>query len=285
VKHDKGRFQGAGGLELFYQRWRPEAEPHVRWRAVPVKAILVIIHGFGEHSGRYLNVVDHLVPRGYAIYGFDHRGHGRSPGKRGHIDAWSEFREDVDAFLKMVREQEPERPLFLMGHSMGGLIALEYTLRHPDGLRGIIASSPALATGLPPVLFFISRVLSKIWPRLGMDTKLDAAGVSRDPAVVEAYRNDPLVHSMGTPRLGTEMVAAMEWTMAHAADWCLPLLILHGGADQLVPAEISRAFFDRVTIADKKRIEYQGGYHESHNDVHHEQVTADLEGWLAQHLA
>jgi len=276
VKHQQGQFTGAGKIELFYQCWRPDAEP---------QAILVIVHGFGEHSGRYPNVVNHLAPLNYAIYSFDHRGHGRSPGKRGHINAWSEFRGDVRLFLKMVREQEPDCPLFLMGHSMGGLIVLEYALRYPDGLRGVIASSPALATGLPPALFFISRILSKIWPGMGMDTRLDAAGVSRDPAVVQAYRDDPLVHSMGTPRLGTEMVAAMEWTLAHAAGWRIPLLILHGGADQLVPAEISRAFFEQVPITDKKRIEYQGGYHEPHNDVHHAQVTADLEQWLAQHLA
>ncbi|HEC36098.1 MAG TPA: alpha/beta hydrolase [Anaerolineae bacterium] len=276
MEHNEETFQGAGGLELYCQCWRPEGEP---------RAVLAIVHGFGEHSGRYMNVVNHLLGRGYAVHGFDHRGHGRSPGQRGYINEWSEFRDDVAAFLRMVGEHEPGRPIFLMGHSLGGLIVLEYALHHPEGLKGVIASGPVLAeVGIAPFLMTLSRILSRIWPRLSLDTGLDATAISRDPDVVKAYREDPLVHSKGTPRLGTEMTAAIKWTQTHAADFRLPLLILHGGADRLAPAEGSHIFFKNVTFADKERHEYEGGYHEPHNDTNRDQVLADLERWLERHL-
>ncbi len=276
MEHREGKFQGAGGLELYYQCWRPEEEP---------RAVLAIVHGFGEHSGRYMNVVNRLVPKGFAVWGFDHRGHGRSPGQRGYINEWAEFREDVHAFLQMVAGQEPGRPLFLMGHSMGGLIVLDYALHHPEGLNGVIASGPALGqVGIAPILLTLSRLLSRIWPRLSLDTGLDATAISRDPEVVKAYQEDPLVHSKGTPRLGTEMEKTMEWVQAHAADLRVPLLILQGEADRLVPPEASRAFFEKVTSPDKEWHGYEGGYHEPHNDVTREQALSDLEQWLERHL-
>jgi alpha-beta hydrolase superfamily lysophospholipase len=247
--------------------------------------VLVIVHGFGEHSGRYMNVVNHLVPKGYAIYALDHRGHGRSPGPRGYINSWEEFREDVRAFVRRVAEREMGRPLFLMGHSMGGLIVLEYALHYPEGLKGVVASGPALAqVGVSPALMGMARVLSRIWPRFAMDTGLDATSISRDPEVVAAYQADPLVHSIGTARLGTEMTRAMLWTHEHAREWQLPLLIIHGSADRLVPPEGSHRFFENVPVADKEHIEYEGGYHEPHNDTHRAQVLADLERWLERHL-
>ncbi|MGQ9629309.1 MAG: lysophospholipase [bacterium] len=277
MEHSEGTFRGAGGLDLYYQFWRPEGGE--------CRAVLAIVHGFGEHSGRYTSVVNYLAPRGFAIYGFDNRGHGRSPGQRGYINSWSEYREDVRAFLRMVREQEPGQPLFLMGHSIGGLIALECALHHPEGLRGVIASGPTLGrVGISPFLLILSRILSWVWPRFTMDTKLDSSAISRDPAVVKAYREDPLVHGKGTARLGTEMTAAVDWTQAHAADLQVPLLILHGEADRLAPPEASLAFFEKVTFPDKERYEYKGGYHEPHNDINREQVLADLLQWLERHL-
>lgn len=274
--HEEGTFRGHNGLELYYQCWRPEGTP---------RAVLVIVHGFGEHSGRYINIVNHLVPRGYAIWSFDHRGHGRSPGRRGFIRSWDEFREDVRLFVNMVCQREQRPPVFLMGHSMGGLIVLEYALHYPEGLQGVIASGPALAqVGVSPALLKMAQLMSRIWPGFTMDIKLDATSISRDPAVVAAYQADPLVHSKASARLGTEMARAMAWTHEHAHQWRLPLLILHGGADRLVPPEGSRRFYERVPIADKEYHEYEGGYHEPHNDVHCDQVLRDLEGWLEAHL-
>ena len=275
MDHVEGTFSGFEGLELYYQRWRPEGEP---------KAALAIVHGLGEHSGRYGNVVDWFAPKGYAVYAFDLRGFGRSPGPRGYINEWAEFREDVKAFLELVHEQEPSQAVFLLGHSMGGLIVLEYVLHHPEGLAGVIASGPALAVDIPPLLMMLSKVLSGILPRFAFDTKLDATAISRDPAVVEAYVNDPLVHSLGTPRFGVEFPRAIEWTQAHAAEIKIPCLIVHGGADRLVPPEGSRIFYENMTSADKERQVYEGYYHEVFNDVGKEKVLAAVEAWVGERL-
>lgn len=276
MQHSEGTFRGAGAIDLFYQRWQPEGTP---------RAILAIVHGFGEHSGRYPNVVNYFVPRGYAVYGFDHRGHGRSPGTRGHINQWSEFRDDVRAFVQLAAAQEPNRPMFLLGHSLGGLIALEYVLHDPKGLRGVIASSPLLVqAGLSPVAVAMGKILSRVAPGVPVKTGLDASTISRDPAVVKAYQEDPLVHSFGTPRLSTEITAAQNWTNAHAGDLNLPLLLIVGSEDKLVPPEGGRRFFDAVTYADKQKLDYPGAYHETHNDIIAPQVMADVERWLEAHL-
>ncbi len=276
MEHNDGTFEGAGGLQLYHQSWTPEGAE---------QATLALVHGFGEHSGRYGNVVDYFTPRGYTVHAFDLRGHGRSPGIRGHVERWDMFRDDVRAFLALVRNQSPEAPLFLVGHSMGGLIVLEYVLRDPSGLSGVVASGPLLAqAGVSPILMMVSKLLSAIWPSLTLDVGLEAAALSRDGAVVEAYVNDPLVHGKGTPRLGTEIMRAYEWTQAHAAEMRIPCLILHGSADRLTSPEASRIFHERVTIEDKARKVYDGYYHEVFNDTGHEQVLSDVEQWIAGHI-
>lgn len=276
MQHSEGTFRGAGDIDLYYQRWLPDTTP---------RAALAVVHGFGEHSGRYMNVVHRLVPAGFAIYACDLRGHGRSPGQRGYINAWSEYRDDLGAFLRLVAQQEPGRPLFLMGHSMGGLIALEYAEQHPEGLRGVIASGPLLGQpGVSPVRLALAQILSRIWPRFSIATGLDAAAISRDPAVVTAYRTDPLVHDKGTARLGTELGAAQARTLAGAGSFRLPLLIIHGGADRLSPPDASRVFFERVAGPDKERDVIEGGYHEPHNDTSREQALDILQRWLERHL-
>lgn len=276
MSHETGSFTGAGDLELFYQRWRAGTEPSVT---------LVMVHGFGEHSGRYGHLVEWMVSQGCSVYGFDLRGHGRSPGPRGHIRAWAEFREDLRRFLRLVEAMEAPTPLFLMGHSLGGLIVLECALRGLLGLRGIIASAPSL--GQPPVspmLLVAASVLSRIWPEASFKVRLDPARLSRDPEVIKAYREDPLVHQRASARFGAEMQQARIWTMAHAREFPFPLLLLHGGADRLAPAEASRIFYGRVISRDKELRIYRNGHHESHNDIHREQVLEDLWRWIQEHL-
>jgi alpha-beta hydrolase superfamily lysophospholipase len=276
MDHAESTFSGFEGLELRYQRWRPEGE---------TIATLVIVHGFGEHSGRYGNVVSWFVPQGYAVYAFDLRGHGRSPGPRGYLNTWEEIHGDVKLFLELVHEQEPGRDVFLLGHSMGGLIVLEYALHQPEGLAGVIGSGPLLAqAGVSPFLTALGKILSGILPRLTLDSGLDATALSRDTAVVEAYVNDPLVHSMGTPRLCAELARVTEWTQAHAAEMCIPCLIVHGSADRLAPPEGSRVFYERMTLADKERLVYAGYYHEVFNDVGKTRVLAAVEAWMERHL-
>ncbi len=276
MQHSEATFAGADGTMLYCQSWKPDSEP---------RATLAIVHGHAEHSGRYMNVVNCLVPAGYAVYGFDLRGSGRSPGQRAYINFWSEYREDVRAFLRMVATSEPNRPLFLYGHSLGGLIVLEYVLHYPEGLAGVILSAPAVGKiGLPPVLFLLSRIMSRIYPRFSLNAGLDVTALSRDPAVVQAYRDDPLVHPLGTARLGTEVVAAREYAVTHAGELRLPLLLIYGSADRITAPEGCRAFYESVACPDKTRLEYPGGYHESHNDIAYKQVMTDLELWLDGHL-
>ncbi|HYO58186.1 lysophospholipase [Archangium sp.] len=278
IHHTEDTFEGAGGLRLFGQRWRPEGEPH---------AVLAIVHGFGEHSGRYQNVVGHLVPKGHAVYGFDLRGHGRSPGQRGHIGSWSEYREDVRAFLRWVSARESGRPVFLFGHSMGGLIVLDYALRHPEGLSGIIASGTPLNPGgvATPLLVATARILSRVWRTFPIHLKLAKGALSRDPAVVSAYLADPLVHSQTTVRFGTESLDTIEWVKAHASELRLPLLMVHGEADRINLVSGTRDFFEAVRVPDKKLFVVPGGHHEPHNDLGYELVLQELETRLAPRSA
>lgn len=275
MNHSEGTLIGYGGLELYTQCWQPKGE---------AKGALAVVHGFGEHSGRYGNVVNWFVPKGYAVYIFDLRGHGHSPGQRGHINDWAEMREDVRVFLHWVRSQQPGRRLFLLGHSQGGLIVLDYALHYPEGLTGVIASAPVLGS-LPvsPLLVGLAKLLSSVWPRFTRDIKLDATALSRDVAVVEAYVNDPLVHGLVTARLGTETLRIIEGVQAQAAELKVPCLIVHGGADRLIPPEGSRTFYQRVIISDKERHEYEGYYHEVFNDIGKERVLADVQAWVEQH--
>jgi alpha-beta hydrolase superfamily lysophospholipase len=276
MQHREASFRTPDGLDLYLQDWRPETQ---------AKAVLAIVHGFGEHCGRYMNVVDYFVPRGYSAYSFDLRGHGRSPGARGAIKSWSEFREDVRAFLRTVTEQEPGRPLFLYGHSLGGEIVLDYVLHYPEGLKGVVASAPLLGSpGVSPLLQQISRIMSKIAPSMAMNTKLDATLISRDPAVVKAYVADPLVHSTAAARLGTEISDTAAWIQAHAGDLRMPLLVINGEMDRLVKPEDVRRFYQNVSYPDKERIEYPGGFHEPHNDIECSKVMADIERWVVKHL-
>ena len=277
MNHSEGTFPGVGGLELYYQKWLPERAP---------LAILAIVHGFGEHSGRYGTVVNLLTSRGFAIYGFDHRGHGRSPGQRGHINAWDEYRGDVSAFLKTIQAQNPQEAIFLMGHSMGALIVLDYVLRCPEKLAGtIVSGTPIDPVGFAkPYLITLARLLSRILPKFPIKIPFDAATISRDADVVAAYRQDSLVHCLATPRWGTESQKTIQWIKSRPQDLQMPILMIHGGSDPINTVAGCEDFFEKITYPDKQLLVYPESYHEPHNDLDHKQVVEDLEKWLTKHL-
>ena len=277
VARHEGRFTGHDGLDLYYQAWAAEG--------APLRGIVTIVHGIGEHSSAYRTVVERLGPAGFALYGFDLRGHGRSPGRRGFIHSWDDYRQDLRAFLRLVAEQRPGQPRFLLGHSMGGIIALDYALRHPQGLSGVAVIGPAIGElGISPARLRLARILSRVWPTFSLPTGLDVSAISRDPGVVAAYRADPLVHDVGTARLGTELAETVDWVQAHAPDLRLPLLVQHGGADRLALPDGSRRFVANAGVPDKELREYPGAFHQIHNDTSHDAVTADLLAWLERHL-
>ncbi len=280
IYHNEGTFKGVGKLDLYYQSWHPEGK---------VRAILAIVHGLGGHSGKFNNIVQHLLAKKYAIYGLDLRGHGKSPGQRGYINAWSEFREDLQNFLRCIQQQEPGCPIFLLGHSLGGVIVIDYALRYPleaSGLRGVITLAPSIGEiGVSPLRSLIGKLLSRVWPGFSLNTGLDISAGSRDHSVIAEYAQDKLRHTLATARLATEFFATRTWIHQHTAMWQLPLLILHGGADSIALPEGSKIFYEQVTYLDKLRIEYPETYHEIHADLNYPEVIKDLESWLDQHLS
>jgi alpha-beta hydrolase superfamily lysophospholipase len=276
MKHSAGSFRGAAESELYYQCWRPGE--HTR-------AAIAVVPGLGDHSGRYTNVCSYFVPRSYAIYAFDTRGNGRSPGQRGYVSEWSEFREDLGFFLAFIREREHRAPLFLLGESLGAVIALEYCLRRPEGLSGVICAAPPLGeVGISPFLWMLAHLLNRVWPRFSLNTGLDNSNLSRDPERGKDFKRDPLTHNRGTARLAIELRRAVEWIHAHAADLKLPLLILHGTADRIASSQGSRAFIRKVSFPDSELREYEGGYHEPYADINKDEVLAYTEQWLERHL-
>lgn len=269
-------FAGAGGVELFGQCWRPE-QP---------RALVILVHGFGEHSGRYGNLIPPLTGAGYAVYALDHRGHGRSPGKRGHTDSFDDYLTDVRALIAVAQAALPGLPVVIFGHSMGGLIVLVYALRNPGDLAGVVASAPLLAkANVSPILLTVAQLLSRVTPTFGLDTGLDPTTISRDPAEVARYTSDAQVHAKSTARAGSELMKAVDWAQAHAGELAVPLLLYHGGDDKLVPIDGSRRFFAAVQEGDKQFVELAGRYHESHNDSGRDELFALIVDWLDRHLA
>jgi alpha-beta hydrolase superfamily lysophospholipase len=276
VTHVEGRFAGFGGLDLFRQSWRPTA---------PARAVVAYLHGLGDHSGLYPAFVDYMLGREMAVHTFDLRGNGRSKGPRGYVEAWGEYLEDLRRFLTLVGQDDPGRPLFLLGNSLGGLIALDYALRTPEGLRGVIAvSAPLGELSVPAPLLVLGRVMSRLWPRFSLETGMDLSGLARDPTVVEQILADPLFHRRGTARLSTEVTAAIARVQAGADAFRVPLLVIHGSEDRMVSPAGSRRFAASTGSPDKQMIEYPGGYHALFADFGREQVLADVAGWIDARL-
>jgi alpha-beta hydrolase superfamily lysophospholipase len=245
---------------------------------------MIIVHGLGEHSGRYGNPVSYFCPRGYAIYIMDNRGHGRSSGLRGHVDDFREYREDLASFIEKVRKEYHREKLFLVGHSLGGLISISYALSFPKSIQGLIISSPGLRPKEPPpvVKAFMGRILSHLWPTLTLSNEVDPHGISRDPMVVTNYINDPLVHDRVSTRFYTEFLKETVRVVAEAPSLRVPLLLMQAGEDRLVDPEASKEFFSRAGSQDKTLKIYEGYYHELFNEPEKEKVFMEIEQWIKE---
>jgi alpha-beta hydrolase superfamily lysophospholipase len=278
ANHIDGRFAGTGGAQLFYQAWLPESGRS--------RAVLVNLHGLGDHSGLYPKLANRVPGSGFALYAYDMRGNGRSPGQRAYLRGWYEYRNDLHAFLALVREWEPGCPIFLLGNSLGGLVVLEYVLHHPEGLAGVIAAAPPLGKlSVPPILMLLGRLLSRVLPRFSLRVGMDLTGLARDPAVVEAVLTDPLFHRRGTARLSTEVVAAISRVQDRAGDFPLPVFIVHGSADRMVPPDGSRDFFSKVRTPGSELKEYAGAYHGLFADLNADEVLGDVLSWMEAMLS
>jgi acylglycerol lipase len=277
MNHIEGNFIGVRSASIYYQGWLP---------AGPAKAIIIIAHGLGEHSGRYMNVVNHFVPLGCAIYGLDHIGHGKSDGDREVINRFTDFTDNLTVFYHMVKVWQAEKPIFLLGHSLGGLIAAFYLIDQQSNFKGAIISAPmtSIPENISPVTVTLGRILSALVPKAGI-IGLDATGVSRDPEVVKAYVNDPLVFHGKTPaRLAAEMLVAIQRVTAEANKITLPFITLQGTADKLVNPNDAKHLYEIASSKDKTLKTYPGLYHEVFNEPERTVVLKDVETWLFAHL-
>jgi len=234
-----------------------------------------------------MNLVNHFLPLGYAVYGFDHIGHGKSEGIRVHVERFEDFTDTLRTFIDMVREWHPDKPIFLVGHSMGGLISAAYLLEHQAEVSGAVLSGPSVKVpeNISSATIFMGKMLSALMPKAGL-LALEAGGVSRDAAVVQAYINDPLVYrGKTTARLAAEMLKAMQRVSTEAGRITLPVLIVQGGADRLVDPSGAQMLHDKVGSKDKTIKIYEGFYHEVFNEPEHPQVLSYVEGWLESHLS
>jgi acylglycerol lipase len=277
MKRLEGNFKGARDANIYYQCWLPDGA---------ARAVLLVVHGIGEHGGRYMNVVNHLIPRGYAVYAVDHIGHGKSEGTRGYVERFEDYIDTLKIFFDMVRGWQPGRPIFMLGHSLGGLIGAVYLLDYQAGLAGAVISGPVVKVpeNISPVTVALGKLLSALTPKFGL-VGLKADGVSRDPAVVQAYVDDPLVYTGKTPaRSAAEMLKAMRRVEAEGARITLPILILQGSEDKLVDPRGAQMLYDKVGSTDKTYKLYEGLYHEVHNEPERDRVLGDVGAWLEGHV-
>ncbi|GAB5412518.1 MAG: monoacylglycerol lipase [Congregibacter sp.] len=262
--------------DVFYRHWPVEAP----------KATVIIVHGLGEHSGRYQHVAEALGARGIACWAPDHLGHGRSPGHRCHIADFAHFYAPLDALRDAIEAEYPGLPCFLIGHSMGGLIAGNYIIDRQERFQGVAFSGAAFEVPEAPSGFaiFINKLIAALLPKLGV-LQLDPSEVSRDAEVVRRYREDPLVHDgKVSAKLAVELFAAMDTLVARRASIRLPVLIMHGEGDVMTAPVGAQHFFESVSSEDKTLRLYPGLFHEIFNEPEQQQVLGELGDWLSAHM-
>jgi lysophospholipase len=276
-RHDEGFFSAKDKLQLFWVSDLPDGAP---------RAHVALVHGYGDHSGRYRPAIDALVADGYAVHSFDYRGHGRAGGRRGHAQRWSHFVDDLEVFWARVRRAAGAEKTFLLGHSHGGLMALHWLARDVQGLSGLVLSAPYLRLALtPPVLKVVAaRLVGPLLPWLPIKSGLKAADLTRDEAIQAATVADPLYLDIATPGWFVESSRAQVQALATGPALKVPLLLVCGEKDGVASTVASRAFFESVASADKTYKEYVGMRHEPMNEVGRDEVFRDISGWISKHL-
>ncbi len=272
----EGHFKGPDGLNLFFRSWRPDGRP---------RGVVVIVHGFNAHSGSYFWVAEQLTAGGLAVYALDLRGRGRSDGERFYVDSFADYVGDVERFIVLAKSNEPGLPVFLLGHSAGGVISCMCTLEHQAELAGFVCESFAFQVPAPDFALAALRGLSHLAPHAHV-LHLKNEDFSRDQNVVQAMNADPLIaHETQPTKTVAEMARADQRLKEEFPRFTLPLLIVHGTHDKATKPSGSQLFFDKAGSADKTLKLYEGYYHDLLNDIGKETVMADIKAWIDEHIS
>lgn len=265
------------GLEMYSKAWLPSRK---------ARGVVCLVHGVGEHIGRYQADGEALAEGGYILAGFDQRGFGKSGGRRGHTPSLEAYFDDIDLFLAEIAKRYPDQPRFLYGHSMGGVLVLAYTPLRQPAVDGVIATASGLKTVLEEqkLKVFLAKLLGKVLPTITLKSGVDAQMLSRDPRVADEYTNDPLVHPLVTAAWGKSMLGAVDLVFENASRFPLPLLLMHGTKDEIAYPRSSQMFAD-LAPKDKVTLKLWDGFkHELHTDPEKAEVFKTMIAWLEKHL-
>lgn len=262
--------------KIFFQQWLPETE---------TKGIIALVHGLGEHSGRYAHVAGFFTAQGIGIIAVDTYGHGQTTGKKGHADSMEAYMQQISHLLELAKQTVPDKPVFLYGHSMGGALVLNYLFRYKPVINGVIATAPAVRPGfeLPKPLLIIGRIARAIFPSFTQANSLDLENLSHDREVIEQYKADPLVHNQVSGMVGISLIEWGEWLLQNARQSPAPLLLMHGTADKLTSYEASKLLASQLT-GDVTFKSYGGLFHEIHNEFEKQDIFNEMLVWIKKHL-
>lgn len=264
-----------GDHRLYFEAWKP----------VKTDAVLIFVHGLNEHSGRYQNPVKYFLKRNMSIYLFDHRGHGQSDGKRSYVDSFEDYLKDLHCFVDLVHKKEKNKKIFMVGHSMGGQIVINYVARYPHDLSGFVTSSANIQVG--KAVHWINQkmalILSRFIKNVSVPSSINPKFISRDKKVVREYKKDPMVPKTTTLGLAGEVLRNQKTILKLAPKIKIPALLMHGGDDQICAKEGTQHFYKKLKSRDKSIRIYGGFYHEIFNEIGKEEVFKDMEKWLSKH--
>jgi alpha-beta hydrolase superfamily lysophospholipase len=272
IRRTESSFAAPDGARLFRRAWIPD----------DARRVIVLVHGFAEHSGRYDATASWFTTHRTAVHAYDHRGHGHSDGDRGHVETFDQFLDDLTCFVGLIRDEHPGLPIVVIGHSMGGLILLTWLLERNPAIEAAITSGPALAVGgrRPPWQLRVASLLRRVAPRLNVPSNLPLDGLSTDPEVIRRYEADPLVFKKLSVSLAAELFDASERSGGKGARIAVPLLMLHGADDPICDPDGSRSFHEDVTSPGSDLRIYPGLRHEIFNEPQAPSVYADALEWL-----
>ncbi|WP_179151866.1 alpha/beta hydrolase [Oceanobacillus senegalensis] len=267
----EGTFTGKGGIKLFYRAGFPETNP---------RAAVIMVHGLGDHSGGFQPIQEILLEQGYAVYGFDLRGHGRSSGKRGFIQSWEDYRKDLHAFRRLVVKDFPDLPHYILSHNLGGIIGLDYVIYHGKDIAGLIAISPAISYKTSRTEKIIFAIMGRMKPDYKLNNRQRYDLLTQDPLMIEKLKTDELRHSFVTPGLGKYLLKTLKVLDQKAASIQIPVLFQFGLDDEITPQEKVHQYFETVSSKDKQLLDYENMRHRPFDDLEREVFLNDLVTWL-----